>query len=328
MTIQDTSALSISSSREWLGSGFKSLLTVLILALLTGCSPVVRVGLKPFYDPVAPSGVTIHEDLAYVAGEEAHPDKHRLDLFVPEQESWPLLVFVHGGSFLKGDKDVVVGGYDIYGNIGRFYASQGIGVALVNYRLQPEVTWREQIEDVADAVVWLSEQAPLHGGDGRLFLAGHSAGAWLAARVAVDRELQEDKGFDTENLTGVVLLSGSGFELTDQRTWELYPREEWWADRFAVEPGLDWKEAASVVPLVEADSSLEFLILHSKRELRALRRQNRLLHEHLTETGIDSQLVALAGGSHRRTVLAMSHRNKLVSEHVLQFIRERSDAVP
>ncbi len=284
-------------------------------------------GLKPFYDPVTASDVAVYESLAYVAGEQAHPEKHKLDLFVPDERSWPLLVFVHGGSFVRGDKDIVVGGHDIYGNIGRFYASRGVGVALVNYRLQPEVTWQEQIEDVADAIVWLAEDAPRRGGDGRLFLSGHSAGAWLAARVAVDQELQGRKGIDSELLAGVVLLSGSGFELTDQRTWQLYPKEQWWADRFASEPGVDWKKAASVVPLVE-ESSLEFLILHSKRELRALQRQNRLLHQRLRERGIESQLIALDEGSHRRTVLAMSHGNKLVSEHVLQFIRERSPTLP
>ena len=287
--------------------------------------------------PQAP--IVVHEDLAYLDGEQAHPDKHRLDLFLPEQDApWPLLVFVHGGSFLKGDKDLVVGGYDIYGNIGRFYAERGIGVALVNYRLQPAATWRQQIEDVADAVAWLAEEVPRRGGDGRLFLGGHSAGAWLVARVALDLELRERKSLGVAQLdragspshfAGVILVSGSGYELTDERTWQLYPKEGWWSERFTVAQGVDWKEAASVVPLLEGHagtSDLEFLILHSTRELRALQRQNRLLHQHLTAHGLVSRLVSLDEGSHRRTVLAMSHENKLVSSHVLDFIEGRDDA--
>ncbi len=159
------------------------------LLLLIGCSAVVRVGVRPFYWPAAldPAAGEVLRDLRYRDDRDADAEKHRLDLYRPQQAGWPVMVFAHGGGLNKGDKDLRVGGYDIYGNIGRFYAAHGIGVAVINYRLQPEVRWPEQADDVAASVAWAVRHAPQHGGDGRVFLAGHSVGAWLVALVARGR---------------------------------------------------------------------------------------------------------------------------------------------
>ncbi|HEU0075769.1 MAG TPA: alpha/beta hydrolase fold domain-containing protein [Dehalococcoidia bacterium] len=102
--------------------------------------------------------------------------KHRLDLFLPVGEGWPLLLFFHGGGWTAGNKAMVVAGADVYGNIGRFLASSGIGAAVVSYRLQPAVTWREQVADVAAAVAWVHDHAASYGGD-------PSRGAWRRGPV-------------------------------------------------------------------------------------------------------------------------------------------------
>src|SRR5262245_33646251 len=125
-------------------------------------------------------------DLAYRDGRDP---KQTLDLYAPEGKGWPVMVFVHGGGWNSGDKDLKVEGTAIYADVGRFFASQGVGTAVVNYRLLPRVSWRDQITDVAGAVAWLHRHAADYGGDpSQFFLAGHSAGAQLAARVALDPE--------------------------------------------------------------------------------------------------------------------------------------------
>src|SRR5439155_18980367 len=101
--------------------------------------------------PTRRSSDLIHRDICYREG--SADEKHRLDLFLPHGTNWPILIFIHGGGLTSGDKALRVSGADVYGNIGRFYASQGIGVAVINYRLQPKVTWREQAEDVAHATL-------------------------------------------------------------------------------------------------------------------------------------------------------------------------------
>src|SRR5436190_478525 len=114
-----------------------SLLALSPALLYTSYLAVKRAGLAVLYRPVPPSSGKILRDVVYWEGSENK--KHRLDLFIPEETNWPVFVFVHGGSLDSGDKCLRVCGADLYGNIGRFYASRGIGVAVINYRLQPEV---------------------------------------------------------------------------------------------------------------------------------------------------------------------------------------------
>ncbi|MGI9592580.1 MAG: alpha/beta hydrolase, partial [Myxococcota bacterium] len=184
-------------------------------------------------------------DLAYRDDAAADSQKHRLDLFLPRAPGsdgprWPLLVFVHGGGWTSGDKDHRSGGRDVYANIGRFFASNGVGTAVVNYRLQFGVTWREQVADVADAVAWLGERVPGLGGDPEaIFLSGHSAGAQLVTRVALDRALSAERGLP--RICGLVPVSGAGYDLADGETYELGASRRYYERRFrAADPGDAW----------------------------------------------------------------------------------------
>ncbi|HVS12292.1 MAG TPA: alpha/beta hydrolase [Thermoanaerobaculia bacterium] len=267
--------------------------------------------------------MVVEEDLPYLLPDPpAAPDpKQRLDFYRPRGRGWPTLVFVHGGSFERGDKDLEIGGLDIYGNIGRYYSARGFGVALIDYRLQPEVDWLDQVDDVAAALAWTVRAVPELGGSGRVFLAGHSAGAWLATRVALDERVLGRHGLEPGDIAGVISVSGSGFDLTDRRTWEMYPREGWWAQRFERDGAeRPWQEEASIVPLVSPGAP-PFLLLHAERELKALQRQNLLFHEALRRAGIDAELRPVSEGSHRRIVLAMSRGDREVTERILAFVR-------
>ena len=83
------------------------------------------------------SRVVERKDLSYYEGSDAHPSKHKLDLYLPSgSEGHPVLVFVHGGSWRRGDKDAYGGAY---GAMGRSLAAEGVAVAVINYRLTPEV---------------------------------------------------------------------------------------------------------------------------------------------------------------------------------------------
>ena len=291
------------------------LLPVALAAYACG-GPAVRLPLKPFYVHAQASTSRIELDVPYREGELAE-EKHRLDLFLPHAEGFPLLVFVHGGSLEKGDTAKRVAGHEIYRNIGRFYAARGVGVALVNYRLQPGVTWRDQVDDVAAATAWASRRLASLGGDGRLFLAGHSAGSWLVSHVALDRRVRARHGLGPGLITGVISVSGSGFDLTDAQTWEMFGREERWRRRFSATPNdALWKQQASVVPRIRQGAP-PFLLLHSRREYKALARQNRLFCEALEAAKVPCEIEVIEGHGHRRMLLAVSHRGRPVSRHIL-----------
>ncbi|MBI4558023.1 MAG: alpha/beta hydrolase [Candidatus Hydrogenedentes bacterium] len=97
------------------------------------------------------------------------------DIAVPEgQPPFPVLIVIHGGGLLSGDKKS-------YTRICKCFAKAGFLAFNVNYRLGPKYTYPVQFQDAAAAVYWIFAHAGEYGGDcTRLFLAGDSAGAHLA----------------------------------------------------------------------------------------------------------------------------------------------------
>ena len=300
-----------------------ALLVFLALAALTaGCTSVVAwTGIRLLYDKAPEPAGALH-DLPYREGSE-HP-KHRLDLFPSEGEGWPVLVFLHGGGWQNGDKGLVVSGADVYGNIGRFYASQGIGTAVVNYRLQPEVGWPDQLRDVAHAVAWVSRRIADYGGDPEsIFLIGHSAGAWLTAYTALNPEPLGELELGPDLLCGAIPVSGVAYDLTDQQTYEMGAELPYYEERLRNgDPGDDWLRDASVIPWISPRAP-PFLLIYGSREWKALGHQHRLLDQALREAGVSSRLV-VAKQTHESMVLALSRPKNLPSTSVLDFVRNTS----
>jgi acetyl esterase/lipase len=110
--------------------------------------------------------------------------KHKLDLYAPRHPAGPLplLIFVYGGGWDSGDRRD-------YGFAGRALAALGFLVAIADYRVFPEVVFPAFVEDLGAAASWLAAHAADYGGDPeRLFLVGHSAGAYNAVIFALQPE--------------------------------------------------------------------------------------------------------------------------------------------
>ncbi len=214
---------------------------------------------------------------------------------------------------------------DVYGNIGRFFASQGIGVAIINYRLQPHVTWREQVQDVAQATAWVFRNIENYGGNGaHLFLGGHSAGAHLSARVALDSQPLTKLGLSPCILGGVIAVSGAGYDLADDQTYELGQKLRKYEARFCCGDRTDtWKKEASPISYTSCCAP-PFLILYAEKETKSLRRQSHLLHNALRQHGAQSQVVVVPRQNHCRIVLTLSRPDKTSAPAIMRFIRERS----
>ena len=292
--------------------------------IVSGYLAVRRAGLAVLYKPVSFSDDQVRRDIPYRDG--SADEKHRLDLFLPSGSGWPTLIFVHGGGLRSGDKALRVGGADVYGNIGRFYASQGIGVVVINYRLQPQVSWREQVEDVAYAVGWVNSHLHDYGADsGQFFIGGHSAGAYLAARVALDPEPLAHLGLSPSLLKGVIAISGAALDLTDNRTYDLGARLRDYEARFRCGDLTDnWKREASPITFIRPGAP-PFLILYPEGESRCLQRQSQLLHEALRAKDVPSELVIVPGHGHCRIVLALSRPDKTAAPAILRFIGGLAD---
>jgi acetyl esterase/lipase len=290
---------------------------------LSGCQAVSeRVIVKILYREAKLPSNQIHRDLTYWEEAGADPRKHKLDLYVPGDINWPVLLFVHGGSWSSGDKGLKFGNADPYANIGRFYASRGIGVAVINYRLQPAVTWREQVDDVSRALAWVRQNAERYGGDpNALFVFGHSSGAQLAARAVLDEERLRNVGLSQAAVCGVISVSGTPFDLMDEQTYELGMDPTFLERHFRNgQDGDAWKAEASSVHLVEP-SAPPFLLVHGRWEWKSLRRQNEVMYQSLIAAGVPSKLVITPWDEHIIIVAALSHPSRAASAAVLDFIR-------
>lgn len=152
-------------------------------------------------------------DLAYGPHE-----RHRLDVFRPTTSATPapVLLFVHGGGFVSGDK----GDGRIFDNVLDYFAARGVMGVNINYRLAPQHAWPAGIEDLRQALAWVRKNAAAYGGDAdRIFVMGHSAGAAHVAGYAFIESLQLDGGND--GVRGAILVSGtySGSNLESQHVY-------------------------------------------------------------------------------------------------------------
>lgn len=173
-------------------------LTVLLALLLPACSPV---GLLNAIVPAG--GVQVTRDVSYADG-----PRNRLDIYRPAARpglapsSMPLIVFLYGGSWRTGSKAM-------YPFVALPLAARGAVVVVPDYRLYPEVRFPDFLADNARAVAWSAAHAAELGADPRrVFIVGHSAGAYNAAMLALDPRYLADAGYGRGRLAGVAGLAG------------------------------------------------------------------------------------------------------------------------
>ena len=307
---------------------------VAVLAL-GGCGLAKSIAVDWFYDEVDLPDENVRRDLAYL--DDGDP-KHRLNLFLPladsvRQRPWPVVVFVHGGGWVSGDRDLEYGGEDLYNNVGRFFAARGIGTAVISYRLQPGVPWQTQVEDVAAAVAYVHREIGAVGGDGdALFLMGHSAGAQLASHVALDAAPLQRAGASQDVVCGVIPVSGAALDVADPVTYDEAGADfSYYARRFSPsrepidaappEP-FDWQVEASPTTYASAGDP-PFLIVYADGEGPVFERQAEVLDAALGAVGVASRVVVMPAATHELGVPNLSRDDRVVGPEALRFIRDR-----
>jgi len=145
------------------------------------------------------------------------PDRGlKLDVWAPRATGHPLpvVIFLYGGGWVAGSR----GGY---GFAGSAYAGQRFVTVVPDYRLVPAVHFPAFIEDGALAVKWTRDNIARFGGDpNRIALAGHSAGSYNAAMLALDGHYLRDAGVPAGTIKAAALLSGpyDFYPFTEQRS--------------------------------------------------------------------------------------------------------------
>ena len=163
-------------------------------ALLTACS-----GADLLNATVSTDSYRRTEGLAY-----GTDPRQLIDVYQPAagDSRAPLVVFFYGGSWSSGER----GDYRF---VGEALASRGIVAMVADYRLSPAVRYPAFVQDSASAVRWAVDHAAQFGADEhRIFVMGHSAGAYNAAMVALDARWLAAVGLAPSRLAGWIGLAG------------------------------------------------------------------------------------------------------------------------
>lgn len=283
--------------------------TVLVAAatLLVGFSPVQdrkRFAAASEKQPVE-FEVEKHADIAYRTDADADP-RHKLDLFVPVgRKDFPILIYVHGGAWKSGNKNLYVA-------LGRAFARRGIGVAVINYRLSPKVKHPAHAEDVAKAFAWVHANVEKYGGDAaQITLMGHSAGGHLVALLATDPAYLKAEKLETTQIRGVISVSG---------VYQVEPNGELYIPAF----GTDVEVCKQASPMTHIGSKLPpFLIAYAEHDYETFDRMAIDFHAALEKAGTPSSLLKLANRNHISEIVSILNDEDPLSRAVRKFVLEK-----
>lgn len=244
--------------------------------------------------PTPRAGVTpTHRDLQYADGART------LDLYLPQGKSpAPVVVWLHGGSWVAGDKNPVAPVlFDL--------RDRGFAVAAVNYRLTGLSTYPAPLEDVKGSIRWLRAHAGEYGLDpARVYLVGFSAGGHLASLAALtsgDPALEGDVGGNRDQpsaVAGVVLYAAPSDIRRlagDCAGCEVSAQFQALGCSFLLCG--DRARVASPLTYVR-NGAPPFLILHGDMDRVVPLEQSRLLDAALRAAGVSSRLVVVTGAEH------------------------------
>lgn len=271
-------------------------ITVAVVLVLFGLA--VTLVLAQRRGPKVPEDVTVHRDIAYVT--DGH-ERQKLDLYIPnEGENLPLIIWVHGGAWLGGNKE-------------RYapmeYLKSGYAGASINYRLSQHAIFPAQIEDVKAAVRWIRANAETYRLDPNRFAAwGSSAGGHLVAMLGTAGDITEFEVGENLDVSSQVQAVVNYFGPTDFLQMDAHRLPDGLVhdapdspeSKLVGGPIQEHKDrvarANPITYVSKADPPM--LIIHGDQDKLVPYHQSLLLKEALEAVGAPVTLYKVAGGGH------------------------------
>ncbi len=235
-----------------------------------------------------PEGVRVLRDLEYVPN--GH-ERNRLDLYLPEKTSHPLpvIVWVHGGGWQRGDKA---------GSPAIPFVTQGFAVAAINYRFSQHAVFPAQIHDCKAAIRWLRANAARYGLDpDHIGAGGGSAGGHLVALLGTTAGIRELEGpGGNENQSSRVQAVVDWYGPTDFLTIGVKDTR---TSLLGGDPQANPDKAKKASPMsyVSRDAA-PFLIMHGDKDTTVPISQSETFAEALKKAGADVTFVVVKGAGH------------------------------
>ncbi len=257
----------------------------------------------------------IQKDIVYQSGPKIDKKKQSLDFYIPPNRfNFPVLIFVHGGAWSSGDKRE-------YKYLGKFFAFNGIGTAVINYRLSPKVKHPAHIEDVATAFSWIYKNVKSLGGDpNKIFIMGHSAGAHLSALLALDKRYLNAHGLSPSLIQGTIVLDGI-YDLTLGGKKETWLSKAFFKRVFGDNP--ENKKYASPIIYI-SENCPPFLIIQAKNDHLVPIHQPLRFYESLKEKGLEAEFVLVPRKNHITIMTSIGKSNDYTTEIIFSFIKKYS----
>ena len=251
--------------------------------------------------------VRVVRDISYLQGTSYPDQKDKLDVYVPEgRRNAPVIVSYYGGALMAGDKRENE-------FIGQRFASAGFVTAVVNYRLSPGVAHPAHVRDAAASFAWVKRHIAEYGGDAaRVFVIGHSAGAYLVALLSTDERYLAAHKLSLRDIRGVVPVSAF-----------------YWVEREGVAPDRD-KSVWGTDPKVWVDASPAhhlksgappMLILYADGDEDWRRRQNVEAAQAMKAAGLANvEIAMITDRTHMSIWERMAAERDETAERIIQFV--------
>lgn len=254
--------------------------------------------------PTAAQGV-VTRDVDYVSSVDYEEGRDLLDIYMPEgADDAPVVVFFHGGALRFGDKSAGQG-------LAQRLVPQGIGVVSANYRLTPTVVHPAHVQDAAAATAWVLENIADFGGDAdNVYVAGHSAGAYLATLLVLDPDHLGVHGLTPAAVRGSIPISAF---LYVEETAADRPKDVWGTD-----PD-DWLRA-SVTPHINS-ARAPMLLIYADGDAPWRRDQNEAFGKALATAGNrDVRVVEVPNRNHRSLMTEVNAADDEIGGLIVGFI--------
>ncbi len=280
-----------------------TVLTV-ITGLVSACS-----GQKLLNTMTLGTGYTRTSDLVFDA-----PTGLKADVYSPASAAnAPVVVFFYGGRWSEGSRD-------LYEFVGAALAKQGFVAVVPDYQLYPKVKFPVFVEDSAKAVRWARDNAARYGGDAnRLFVMGHSAGAYNAAMLSTDERYLKAVGGSRRWLKGMIGLAGpyDFLPFTDADIIDMFgPAEGWPATQ----------------PTSHVDGqNVPMLLMHGEDDLAVFPKNTRNLANKIKAAGGPVETVFYPKLSHSWIVATLSttlQKQSDVMPYTKDFVLRKSGLKP
>jgi arylformamidase len=222
------------------------------------------------------------QELAYGSA-----DLQKTDFWAGKSRNAPLVLFVHGGGWTRGDKRMMTGSAKL-----SHWLGQGYAVASANYRLVPDSTVEDQAADIAAATAYFRHNAEELGIDpDRIVLIGHSAGAHLVTLVGTDPQWFAAAGLSMDDVAGMIALDGAGYDVPDQMDENARLMGDTYKQAFGADPAR--QKALSPTRHTAGPNAPAFLLAHVERD--DAERQNKGLNSGLAEAGTETTVIGIKG---------------------------------